>query len=70
MDDVRLSARKGILRILGKGERVREIPIHSELRTALTGWLDERGDWPGADTRALFSTSTGAARRPGAILRH
>ena len=28
VDDVRLSARKGILRIYGKGEKVREIPIH------------------------------------------
>ncbi len=26
LDDVRLSARKGILRIYGKGERVREVP--------------------------------------------
>ena len=45
VDDVRLSARKGTLRIYGKGERVRDIPIHPQLRTALTGWLDER---PGA----------------------
>ncbi|MGO9899262.1 MAG: tyrosine-type recombinase/integrase [Solirubrobacteraceae bacterium] len=35
LDDVRLSARKGILRIYGKGERVREVPIHPELRKAL-----------------------------------
>ncbi len=59
VDDVRLSARKGVLRILGKGEKVREIPIHPELRTVLTGWLDERGDWPGADTRALFLNQRG-----------
>jgi integrase/recombinase XerC len=59
VDDVRLSARKGLLRILGMGEKVREIPIHRELRTALTGWLDERGDWPGADTRALFLNQRG-----------
>jgi site-specific recombinase XerD len=59
VDDVRLSARKGILRILGKGERVREIPIHPHLRSALTGWLDERPDWPGAETRALFINQRG-----------
>jgi integrase/recombinase XerD len=59
VDDVRLSARKGILRILGKGEKVREIPIHPDLRTALTDWLDERADWPGADTRALFLNQRG-----------
>ena len=55
VDDVRLSARKGILRIYGKGERVREVPIHPELRKALTDWLEERRDWPGAtDGPALF----------------
>jgi integrase/recombinase XerC len=59
-DDVRLSARKGVLRICGKGEKVREIPIHSELRAALTDWLDERPDWPGADTPALFLNQRGA----------
>lgn len=54
VDDVQLSARKGIMRIYGKGEKVREIPIHPQLRTALTGWLDERPGWPGADSPALF----------------
>ena len=39
VDDVARSARKGVLRILGKGERVRHVPIHPELRTALNGWL-------------------------------
>jgi integrase len=57
---VRLSARKGILRIYGKGERVREVPIHPELRKALTDWLEERCDWPGAkDGPALFLNQRG-----------
>jgi integrase/recombinase XerC len=59
-DDVRLSARKGVLRICGKGEKVREIPIHPQLRASLTDWLDERPDWPGADTPALFLNQRGA----------
>jgi site-specific recombinase XerD len=58
-DDVRLSARKAILRIYGKGERVREIPIHRKLRKALEDWLNERRDWPGADTPALFLNQRG-----------
>jgi site-specific recombinase XerD len=58
-DDIRLSARKGILRIRGKGEKVREIPIHPQLRATLTGWLDERPDWPGADSPALFLNQRG-----------
>lgn len=49
-DDVRLSARKGNLRVRGKGTTVRDLPIHPQLRTDLQTWLDERPDWPGADT--------------------
>jgi len=59
-DDVRLSARKGTLRIVGKGEKVREIPIHPQLRTALRGWLDERPGWPGAGGQALFLNQRGS----------
>jgi integrase/recombinase XerC len=59
VDDARLSARKGILRVIGKGEKVREIPLHPKLREALRAWLDERPDWPGADTAALYLNQRG-----------
>jgi len=60
VDDVALSARKGALRILGKGERVREVPTHPKLRAVLAGWLDERPNWPGAkDSAALFLNQRG-----------
>lgn len=59
VDDVRLSARKGVLRVVGKGEKIREIPLHPKLRDALRGWLDERDDWPGANTPALFLNQRG-----------
>jgi site-specific recombinase XerD len=49
-DDVRLSARKGTLRVRGKGGKPRDLPIHAQLRTDLQAWLDERPDWPGAGT--------------------
>ncbi|MCA1705327.1 MAG: tyrosine-type recombinase/integrase, partial [Actinobacteria bacterium] len=56
----RISARKGALRIYGKGERVREVPIHPQLRISVTGWLDERPNWPGAGvTAALFLNQRG-----------
>jgi site-specific recombinase XerD len=59
-DDLRLSARKGTMRIYGKGQRVREVPIHPQLRSVLTAWLHERADWPGADdTPALFLSQRG-----------
>jgi site-specific recombinase XerC len=60
IDDVARSARKGVLRILGKGERVRQVPIHPQLHAALNDWLAERADWPGAtDTTALFLNQRG-----------
>ncbi len=59
IDDVRLSARKGILRVYGKGEKVREIPLHAKLRDALTDWFEERQDWPGANTLALYLNQRG-----------
>lgn len=60
VDDVRLSARKGVLRVLGKGERLREVPIHPQLRATLTDWLQERRSWPRADEdAALFLNRRG-----------
>jgi site-specific recombinase XerC len=49
VDDARLSARRGVVRILGKGEKVREVPLHPQLRRDLTLWLEERPSWPGAE---------------------
>ena len=48
LDDIQLSAGKGTLRVLGKGDKIREIPIHPQLRTDLHLWLHERPDWPEA----------------------
>jgi integrase/recombinase XerC len=51
VDDVAISARKGQIRVLGKGRdggKVRTVPIHAELRPLLTSWLAERQGWPGA----------------------
>jgi len=60
VDDVRLSARKGVLRIVGKGQRMREVPIHPQLRTALSGWLGERPGWvAGSGHPALFLNRSG-----------
>jgi site-specific recombinase XerD len=60
IDDIARSARKGVLRINGKGERVRKVPIHPQLHTALADWLTERADWPGAThSPALFLNQRG-----------
>ncbi len=58
--DVRISARKGVLVVYGKGGKVREVPIHPQLRQPLLTWLDERRTWPGAISgKALFLNRRG-----------
>ncbi len=62
--DVALSARKGTLRVRGKGRdggTLRELPLtRPELRTALTNWLDQRPHWPHAqDSPALLLNRRG-----------
>jgi site-specific recombinase XerD len=57
--DVRLSARKGELHLVGKGEKSRTVPVHPQLREALAAWLAERPSRPGADSAALFTSSRG-----------
>lgn len=67
VDDVDRSARKGASRILGKGERVRQVPIHPQLHAALNGWLARRADWLDAtDFPPWFSTNAGSASASGA----
>lgn len=58
--DVRMSARKGVLVVYGKGGKIREVPIHPRLRDPLTLWLDERPRWKHAAAgRALFLSRRG-----------
>jgi len=63
LDDVTLSARKGSVRVYGKGGKVRHVPAGTKLRELLQGWLDERQHWVGRDnTSAFFVTSRAPAR--------
>jgi integrase/recombinase XerC len=63
VDDIRISARKGNLRVFGKGGKPRDVPVHPTLATLLQAWLDERAGWPGADReRALFLSRRGGGR--------
>jgi integrase/recombinase XerC len=63
VDDVRLSARKGELRVLGKGSdggKPRTVPVHTALCPVVQAWLDERRSWSGAgDTPALLLNRRG-----------
>lgn len=65
--DVRLSARKGELHLVGKGEKSRTVPVHPKLREALAAWLAERPAHRGADPAALFTSSRGTRMTTDAI---
>lgn len=65
VDDVRLSARKGSVRLYGKGGKPREVEVHHELRQAYQAWLAERAAGP-ARTPAPRSSSTRGAGK-GAV---
>ncbi len=58
--DVRMSARKGMLVVYGKGGKIREVPIHPALRDPFRTWLDERPKWKNAGIQpALFLSRRG-----------
>jgi site-specific recombinase XerC len=65
--DVRLSARKGEIHLVGKGEKTRTVPVHPRLREALAAWLAERPAGPGADPAALFTSGRGTRMTTDAI---
>ncbi|MGI5290281.1 tyrosine-type recombinase/integrase [Nonomuraea polychroma] len=70
--DIRMSARKGVLIVYGKGGKVREVPIrHPQLRKPISDWLDERQIWKNATTsKALFLNRRGgrlSARAASAV---
>ena len=65
--DVRLSARKGEIHLVGKGEKARTVPVHPKLRAALAAWLDERPSRRGADSAALFTSVRGTRMTTDAI---
>jgi site-specific recombinase XerD len=65
--DVRLSARKGEVHLVGKGEKSRTVPVHPKLREALAAWLADRPERPGADTAALFTSGRGTRMTTDAL---
>jgi site-specific recombinase XerD len=65
--DVRLSARKGELHLVGKGEKSRTVPVHPQLREALAAWFAERPARPGAWSAALFTSGRGTRMTTDAL---
>jgi site-specific recombinase XerD len=59
VEDVSISAWKGSLHLVGKGEKSRGVPVVPELRQAPQDWLTER---PETQDKALFVSRRGRAR--------
>lgn len=55
--DVDLQAHRAV--VLGKGNRQRHVAIGARAASALTRWLQLRGDWAGAGETALFVSQRG-----------
>jgi integrase/recombinase XerD len=66
--DVRLSALKGELHLVGKGEKSRTVPAHAILRAALAAWLADRPGYPAAvSSAALFLSGRGTRMTTDAL---
>lgn len=49
----------GSARVIGKGRRVRLVPVGRPARAALAAWLQVRADWADSDQPALFVSARG-----------
>ncbi len=60
LDDVRVSARKGLVIVRsGKGDAYREVPLNALVRQVLEEWLAQRPQLAGDGDRALFVGRSG-----------
>ncbi len=47
LDDVAITARTGTIRLHGKGDEVRDVPLPAVARERISAWIRERGTQPG-----------------------
>jgi integrase/recombinase XerC len=59
VNDVRIMTRKGVLRVIGKGEVRREVPLNALVRQVLDEWLTERAVLANEGEPALWVSRTG-----------
>ncbi len=67
LDLVDLDLEDATVRVTGKGNKTRVVPVGRHARTALKAWIDERLAIPGPDARALFVGRGGRRLSPRAI---
>ncbi|MGV6852747.1 MAG: tyrosine recombinase XerC [bacterium] len=54
-----LDLTEGLIRVLGKGQKVRIIPVGRKAIQALHNWVSERSSWKGSGDTALFLSQRG-----------
>lgn len=59
VSDVRIMTRKGVLRVIGKGEVRRDVPLNALVRQVLEEWLTERAVVANEGEPALWVSRTG-----------
>ncbi|SEQ09712.1 integrase/recombinase XerC [Ectothiorhodospira magna] len=64
LDCAQLDLMDGMVRVLGKGRRVRQVPVGAKAREALTVWLQRRDQWAAAGETALFVARHGRRLTP------
>ncbi|MDA8383872.1 MAG: tyrosine recombinase XerC [Betaproteobacteria bacterium] len=62
-----IDLREGVVRVLGKGNKARVVPVGSFAVAAVATWLDLRAHWAPPEERALFVTQRGRRLRARAI---
>ena len=65
VNDINLA--DNMVRVLGKGSKVRVVPIGSHAADALKNWLSRRYEWAKADETSLFVTAKGTRPSSRAI---
>ncbi|MDQ3677353.1 MAG: tyrosine-type recombinase/integrase [Actinomycetota bacterium] len=60
VDDVRITTRKGLLVVFGKGEIRREVPLNALVRQVLEEWTEQRAALARSGEPALWVGPTGA----------
>jgi integrase/recombinase XerC len=59
LDLLSVDPASGEVRVTGKGNKTRIVPVGKAALTALGAWLKARASWPGAESQALFLGARG-----------
>ncbi|HEU0095936.1 MAG TPA: tyrosine-type recombinase/integrase [Rhizomicrobium sp.] len=63
LQQLELTARRGVVRVMGKGAKERDVPFEGPVVDALHAWLNQRESLPFEhDTNAVFIALTGPTR--------